>query len=376
MTSGANSVNASVNVVRTSRATPAVGHAKLFDNLSIGQNLKLHVIRHLEQQRYEVEFGGRRHVVESRVSLEPGSQIEARVESKGERLELRYLASEAAQSSAAVPGDTKAPVLPADLGELAAQYRIPLDPQAGETIARAAAQVTNRELMMSGGLFLQKMNREVTPPDLAALYGAMSGEMQAVASLPRAAIELDVNRDVNELAESLADSLDAGARDALDARVAAVSDESNRHDGDGDSRRALRLLNLQDEGSVAWRYGTLPILVAGRLIELDLVMFREREQGATRGGLKRLLMTLETTHFGRVHVEARAIDNRLLVKLRAPTAAAVDAMSAYGEDVRAAIELLGWAVDDVSYEIVANAGCPARVIVDHVLSSGSMDREL
>ena len=34
-----------------------------FDQLSIGQNLKLQVLRQLEQHRYEVAFGGRRHVV-------------------------------------------------------------------------------------------------------------------------------------------------------------------------------------------------------------------------------------------------------------------------------------------------------------------------
>jgi hypothetical protein len=87
-------------------------------------------------------------------------------------------------------------------------------------------------------------------------------------------------------------------------------------------------------------------------------------------------MTLETTHFGRVHVEARAIDDRLLVKMRAPTAEAIDVMSAYGADVRSAIELLGWSVDDVSYEVDPHAGRAAQAVIDHVLSAGSVDREL
>jgi hypothetical protein len=115
--------------------------------------------------------------------------------------------------------------------------------------------------------------------------------------------------------------------------------------------------------------------VAGQLIELDLVMFREREQHAARGGLKRLVMTLDTTHFGRVRVEARALDNRLIVKLQAPTADAVEMMSAYGGEVRTAIEQLGWQVDEVAYELSTTSGSAARAVIDHVLSTGSVDRE-
>ncbi len=115
---------------------------------------------------------------------------------------------------------------------------------------------------------------------------------------------------------------------------------------------------------------------AASSIELDLVMFREREPRAARGGLRRLVMTLDTTHFGRVRVEARAVDNRLIVKLGATTAGAVDALASHGRDVRAALEQLGWAVDEVRYEIGApNAGA-AHAVVQHVLSAGTVDQEL
>jgi hypothetical protein len=127
---------------------------------------------------------------------------------------------------------------------------------------------------------------------------------------------------------------------------------------------------------VAWRYGTLPLLVGGQLIELDLVMFREREQHGARGGLKRLVMTLDTTHYGRVHVEARAVDSRLMVTLSAASTEAVEVLSTYGNDVRSAIEQLGWAVDEVRYELKAPNAGPAQEIVKHVLSAGTVDREL
>jgi hypothetical protein len=370
MTAPVNTLVASANIART---------GGLFENLSIGQNLKLQVLRHLEQQRYEVAFGGRRHVVESRVPLQVGTHIEAQVESKGERLELRYLSTDARATRGDAPV-THPSTLPEWLATLAGQFSVALDAQAGATIARAAAQVASPELMTRGGLFLQKLARDVAPRDLNALYRALSGGDSgpvAAAALTQAPIEIDDLPQSDETSANLAGALDSAAREALDGQIAALGDDTNAQDGNEDeARRALRLLNLQDEGSVAWRYGTLPILVAGQLIELDLVMFREREPKAARGGLKRLVMTLDTTHFGRVHVEARAIDNRLLVKLRAPTADAVEVMSAYGAEVRAAIELLGWSVDDVNYEIDPHAGRAAQAVIDHVLAAGSVDREL
>ena len=52
-------------------------------------------------------------------------------------------------------------------------------------------------------------------------------------------------------------------------------------------------------------------------------------------------------------------------------------MSAYGADVRAAIEQLGWAVDEVRYEVDApKVRGAAHEVVNHVLSAGTVDREL
>ena len=354
-----------------------------FDQLIVGQHLKFNVLRHLEQERYEVAYGSRCHVVESRVPLEVGTQIEAQVESKGDRLELKYLGVSAAL---VVPEDATQPVgsapsvtLPAELAALAAQFRVPMEGAAGATIAKLAARAGDPALMTRGGLFLQKLAQRVTPEDLDALYRVLSGNSREGAALAPAAprVDLDDAGDNDALALSLANAFDASTPDTSGAALANATLDSNT---DGESRddpnRAQRLLNLQDDGSVAWRYGTLPLLVGGQLIELDLVMFRERESKGARGGLRRLVMTLDTTHFGRVRVEARAVDSRLIVKLGAATADAVDTLANYGRDVRAALEQLGWAVDDVRYEIDApNAGA-AHAVVQHVLSAGTVDQEL
>jgi hypothetical protein len=376
---------------KIARADGAPARA-LFDGLSIGQNLKLQVLRQLDQQRYEVLFGGRRHVVESRVPLSEGTQVEARVEGKGERLELRYLSVAAAQSETAEAEAAEAEAQAADAGAdaraveantppllrtLAARYRVALDAEATATIARSAAQAEDPELMTRGGLFLQKLVQHVSAKDLDALYRALSvAERAPAAASTQPPIELGDLSEAGDFATTLADAFDAGTAARDQAAVPGMGAEAH-DDGTGDdARRAVRLLNLQDEGRVAWRYGTLPLLVGGQLVELELVMFRERESHATRGSLRRLVMTLDTTHFGRVRVEARAVDDRLIVKLSAPHAEAVETLAGYGAEVRAAIGQLGWNVDDVRYEIEAPHASAAQAVVSHVLSAGSVDREI
>jgi len=379
---GVSTLIASANIGRAgdAPARPRSG-TSAFDSLSIGQNLKLQVLRQLEQQRYEVAFGGRRHVVESRVPLAVGSQIEAQVEGKGNQLELRYLGANLSFELPDAPPPADAAPAPAPVPEwlaaLAQQYRVPLDAQASSTIARAAGKAADPALMTRGGLFLQKLAQRVTREDLEALYRALSTtEGQLPAALTQSPIELDPEADNDEVAATLADALDA-ATPQTGAGIAQVDTDADANGGNqDDAQRALRLLNLQDEGSVSWRYGTLPLLVGGQLIELDLVMFRERESHATRGALKRLVMTLDTTHFGRVRVEARAVDSRLMVRLSAATNDAVEVMSAYGADVRAAIEQLGWAVDEICYEVQPDGARVAHEVVKHVLSAGSVDQEL
>jgi len=374
---GVGTLIASANIGRTgdAPARPRSG-VSAFEQLSIGQNLKLQVLRQLEQQRFEVMFGGRRHVVESRVPLTVGTQIEAQVEAKGNPLELRYLGANLSFELPDAPPPAEGAPVPEWLAALAQQYRVPLDAQATSTIARAAGKAADPALMTRGGLFLQKLAQRVTREDLEALYRVLSANDQLPAALTQAPIEFDPAADNDEVAATLADALDA----ATPQTGASITQVGTDADADGgtqdDAQRALRLLNLQDEGSVSWRYGTLPLLVGGQLIELDLVMFRERESHATRGSLRRLVMTLDTTHFGRVHVEARAVDSRLMVRLSAATREAVDVMSAYGADVRTAIEQLGWAVDEIRYEIQPDGARAAHEVVKHVLSSGSVDQEL
>jgi hypothetical protein len=147
---------------------------------------------------------------------------------------------------------------------------------------------------------------------------------------------------------------------------------------DGGARRDLArsLLNTQDDGSIAYRYGTLPVLVAGQLVELDLVSFQQRRPRQFGEASRRLIMTLNTQSFGRVQVEARALGDRLTITFTGQSEGATQELARYADEIRELGSRFGWDVEAVRYGSDAQQGGAARHIVDHVLTAGSVDQVL
>jgi hypothetical protein len=140
-----------------------------------------------------------------------------------------------------------------------------------------------------------------------------------------------------------------------------------------DRELAARLLNEQDEGSMAYSYGTVPLLIADQLIELDVVLFRERGKQGTQTSVRRLVMTLRTQTLGRVEVMAQAVGARLTIALTAQSESASDSLAQHADEVRELIGRLGWQVESIRYDVDAERARAADHIVRHVLSAGTVD---
>jgi len=352
--------------------------------LTIGERLDLRVLRNLGDRRYLVAYRDVQRIVQSTVSLAEGSKVRAVVSAVGEKLELRYVdtqSDDASASEEAADGGE-------GLAQLEARYAVTLSEGAREILQVAMGSVADRATMAASGLYLAKLALPVEPDALEALYTAQVGDDAVASALPAEAdatlsgIDPRSPAAIGYLATLMGDALDNALVVRADAAVAQQiplglqAGNTGAKDRDPPDRRELarRLLNVQDEGSLAYRQGVLPVLISGQLVELDLVYFNERREADRPAGLRRLVMTLKTETLGRIEVQAHAVGDRLSISINAETQASREALSVHADEVRELIARLGWSVETIAYEFDARRDPAARHIVDHVLNGGSLSR--
>lgn len=351
--------------------------------LTIGERLDLRVLRNLGDRRYLVTYRDMQRIVESTVTLHEGSKVRAVVGAVGERLELRYLDAEDASSSSQDAGGSDG----ADaLEQLETRFAVNLPEAAREVLQVAMDTVSDRGTMAGSGMYLAKLSLPVESEALQALYAAQVDD--AGASTDPATAAVPANADprskaaVNHIATLMGNALESAAGNAaalvaqhvpLETLTSGSGGARDRNSGD---RRELarRLLNVQDDGSVAYRQGVLPVLIAGQLVELDLVYFGERREADRPPGLRKLVMTLRTSTLGRVEVQAQAVGDRLAIAVSTDSAASSEALAAHADEVRDLIARLGWNVESVVYDFSSRVDNAARHIVNHVLNAGTLSR--
>jgi hypothetical protein len=89
------------------------------------------------------------------------------------------------------------------------------------------------------------------------------------------------------------------------------------------------------------RHGTLPVIVSGQLIELALL--RDRRTARDSGPTRRLSMVLESATPGPVTVEARVVDDCLVIGFSGGYSTAAPAIrNEYTEEVETLARRFGW----------------------------------
>lgn len=318
-----------------------------------GERMRMRVLRQLDDSRYLVSFRDGQHVVSSTVTLNVGSTVRAVVTAVGEKLELRYVG----EDSVAVVMDDHAAAGEDAIAQLASRYAVDLQTAQRTAIEQAMQDAAEPEQMLSAGLFLGKLALGVDPANLHALYGVQrwSGKSPESSTVDAG----DTTTSPVQIAEQMLAALQEREPDAGD------QDREQRD-------RAQRLLNEQDDGSVAYRFGTVPVLVADRLLELDVVHFRERGREDREPGMRRLVMTFSTSTLGRVEVVAQALAERLTVAITTDSAEGRDELAASAQDVRDLVARLGWNVESVSCDVRERVDRAARRVIDHVLNGDTL----
>ena len=351
------------------------------DMLAVGQTVRVTVLRRLDATHYEARVGEVRSRVESALILNPGTSVEARVVALGSPLELRVLVAPDADGQAAtnltVELDKGGSNLSVLVAQLANQLRVPLRVADQVMLSGLASKAQDPLVMAQAGLYLLRQGVDPTPSALEALYEALrqrSANDQASTGVPPtvAAVPGSTGAMGSPVAAALLAALNSSTLPAGGASTQSgySGDDAQRHQ----QQLAQWLLNVSDAGSVGYRYGTLPLLVSGRLVEIDLALFQEQPSAQVARPLHRMVMSVQTQHFGSVRVRLEALEGRLQVRVSSESVAGTAALSDSEPQLRVLLADMGWQVESLAFHTEDALRPAAHAIVQHVLHNGSIDR--
>ena len=349
------------------------------EDLAVGQLVEVTVVDQSGDGRYSVRINGQLRSANSSTPLHPGSTVLAVVTRLGDRLELRAVTQ------------TEDPALAQALAALAARYRVDLSAAAQRQIVVAAAAGESALATLRAGLYLNKVGADITPAALTALVAAQQVpplRNDATASDHGAIVITNPNTSTGTGPATLGQLLErVMAQDGPSADVSPGFGDPNSRNSHQEkqgqrqpeeSQRGLsqELLNLSDGGALSYRYASLPLLVAGKLVELDMALFQHQPSTSAAGPPQRLVMSLNTSRLGTVRIAAQSLHSSLNVTLTSTSERGVAVLTASLGPMRERLKALGWQVDGVRCQLATDVPAAGREIIDHVLTTGSLDRAL
>ena len=305
-------------------------HLELPSALSLGQIVKARVLKHYEGGRYLVSLDGRERVVDSSVPLTTGELVRGRVIAVGDRIELQPLPdSQVTLQDVAAEKPLEEPVDP--LGATFAQFGLQLDDATRAVVMRSLKGAADPQATVLAAMTIAKLGLPQQPELIDAVQGLLRRR-------PSAAPAADGSKDALPVAPG--PQLVAQLQDALRATLSPthpepapaspaplpLTSENSKDQQGADSRGGnsgeqlgQRVLNTQTGGAVSHRVGTLPLLLGGRLVEVDVALFdqgaRQSRQGEARS--RHLVFLLNSASLGGVEVSARVVDSRLRLRFAA-----------------------------------------------------------
>ena len=404
-------VNAGVTASTQSAQRFFMPGAKEFaGSLNLGQILKGKVLRQYDGNRYLVNFDGQERVVDSTIPLRTGELLHGRVLAISDRVEMQRVYTESETATVqpdAVDGMRSFALSQAEvkLDAILQKYQARLTDAERSTLLRVTRNADDPNSMAQVGVFLNKLGVSQSSELLQAVYAQLKRRSDHVethdqwSSLPQLEVATGLAAAQGAAVRQLADivtratgistdkadeqSADTTAAPTLqdadqDKAVQATNFRPNQDDGDAANRLAQWLLNAQSGGSVMHRLGTLPLLLGGRLIEVDVALFEQRREAVQKPQAqhRQLVFTLQTEHLGRVEVVARVVGDRVRVSVATDDEQNTALAAGHVQALKAALAEAGWVTDEVSYEtrtVDERTGAVSSV-VEHVISADSMNR--
>lgn len=386
--------------------------ADFASKLTMGQVLKGKVLRHYEGSRYAVSFGGQEKVVDSAVPLRTGEILHGRVIGLGEKVQLQRVfpgddGLQKPASSQLAQGGFNASSDEAAALKLFEQYQAKLSSIDLQVLGKLMRSVSRPDLVAVSGLILSKIGVRLDTLLLRSLYRVLSenkpplpgrGEPAAALAASESVPGAPVNAAVIErLAAALSSRRsqeqqsmpqgDGPDEELLPARAATGFEEDTRSpdddDPDSQGRREWELgrflLNAQGGGSVAHRLRSFPIWFGDRLVEVDIALYSQLQQGHQHeNGIRyqKVVFSLNTDSLGHVEISVHVANRNLRMAITADDEFATEQLARYLPELKAVLAGSGWRLDEVSYETVENdlRGNVLGSVVEHYISQDSLSR--
>ncbi len=212
-------------------------------------------------------------------------------------------------------------------------------------------------------------------------------------ALPAQALSLAVaaagarapNADHDDAVPAIAGWLERALADVPEARLRASRDDDvidadgGGSDENGDLARWI--FNAQTGGAVTHRVATLPLLLDGELVELDVALFAQNDDKGSEpkaDGIRHreLVFALTTEALGHLEVRALLADGHMRLRIAADSSASTERLAEHAQTLEAGLQRIGWQVDEQRYESRATnaSGAVLASVVEHLISPGSVSR--
>ena len=392
------------------------GAKEFSQTLNIGQIIEGKVLRHFDGTRYLVAFGDHERVVESALTLTAGEVLQGRVIGLGEQVELQRVREDAHLSTSA--GEPVVSAIAQDwrwngdantIDELLQRYRVDLNAAERLSMQRISRSAEDSEALGLAGAVLNKQGLTVSRPLLEALYHAQFNKARPPSqptaldqTVPQVFAVWDqapstTAASTRELAEGLYQIMKSKERPQSTAKGMTVTQEQDvtaaaqmkmtSPDAPVDPRTAHDpsldeladwILNAQTGGTVSHRLGVLPLILGGRLVEINVALFEQGRDSHPNQRLqhRQVMFSLRTEHLGHVQVVARVAGEHVRIQITTSNPDSTTQAAQHTGALQDALAQSAWNVDEISYETRVSAphNGVVRSVIEHVISQDSLNR--
>jgi len=369
------------------------------NSLSKGDTVSGHVVQRYGNGRYLVNFSGQEKVVESENSLRVGEDIQGRVVSIGEKIEIRQLAKPGdshAESNAANNNSEHNPFY-FGKNELLVQklfnaYRAKISKSESAILTTQMQASRSPESMALAGLVLAKLGLPQDQGLLKILCRTITADKRgeqpfsATASgvdletVPNHAnAESDTNSDAFAALLQTLINLPSDTNQKTEHADLIKSAESFRQSSEPENRDlSRRVFNTQIGGAVSHRITSLPIWINGDLVEVNIALFDQHKNpsGGYRLRHRQVVLSLKTENLGRVNIKAKFAERSLQLDISSDFSRGVDMLAEHMDALRQALSSQDWCVEQIRYKTETGkpTSGPVHTVVDHIVSQDSLSR--